>query len=165
MTFSTTTATTAELVAKYNELSGKTIKKFSSRAAGEKQVEALLAKSHHTDTAAKAVKGTKTVAAPKAAKAEKVPRVKKEKVAKVPADRSESIRRSWSNKDTHDARSARHNVTVNGEEYRSVSAAFTALKLPMGQHIKFRMELKAEGKKTFEHDGQEYAFKIAAKAE
>jgi len=35
-----TEMTTAELVAEYNELTGKSIKKFSSRAAGEKQVEA-----------------------------------------------------------------------------------------------------------------------------
>lgn len=34
-----TEMTTAELVAEYNELTGKSIKKFSSRAAGEKQVQ------------------------------------------------------------------------------------------------------------------------------
>ena len=36
------TAPTGELVKAYNELSGKSIKKFSSRAAGEKQVAKLL---------------------------------------------------------------------------------------------------------------------------
>ena len=35
--------TTAELVKLYNEKTGKSIKKFSSRAAGEKQVAALFA--------------------------------------------------------------------------------------------------------------------------
>lgn len=38
------TLSTKDLVALYNKLSGKAIKKFSSRAAGEKQVAALLAK-------------------------------------------------------------------------------------------------------------------------
>lgn len=35
-------ASTAALVAEYNRLTGKTIKKFSSRVAGEKQVEAAI---------------------------------------------------------------------------------------------------------------------------
>lgn len=48
----------------------------------------------------------------------------------------------------------RHKVKVHGELYGSVAKAFTALKLPMGQHIKFRMELKAAGAKTF--DGHKF---------
>lgn len=53
-----------------------------------------------------------------------------------------------------------HHVTVNGVEYRSVKDAFEKLNLPLGKHVKFRSELKNEGKKTFEHDGKEYAFAL-----
>lgn len=37
----------------------------------------------------------------------------------------------------------RSNVLVDGVKYRSVAQAFKALDLPMGEHIKFRMDLKA----------------------
>lgn len=44
--------TTPELIAEYNRLTGKSIKRFSSRPAGEKQVTAARAKvSGHTETA------------------------------------------------------------------------------------------------------------------
>jgi hypothetical protein len=36
-------------------------------------------------------------------------------------------------------------VTVDGVTYSSTAAAFKALGLPMGVHIRFRMKLKAEG--------------------
>lgn len=44
----------------------------------------------------------------------------------------------------------RTHVKVNGVEYRSVREAFKALGLPDSKHIKFRMELKAAGKKSFD---------------
>lgn len=68
---SITTAATAELVAAYNELTGKAIKKFSSRAAGEKQVAAAL-KEHEAKSKAdaKAKKDDKP-AKPTAKKAKK----------------------------------------------------------------------------------------------
>lgn len=50
MTFAVNTATTKELIAKYNQLTGKSIKKFSSRAAGERQVLAAMANSIATAT-------------------------------------------------------------------------------------------------------------------
>lgn len=46
------------------------------------------------------------------------------------------------------AQYTRHNVKVGGKVYRSVKAAFEALKLPLGVHIKFRMKLKANGHNT-----------------
>lgn len=128
-------ATTAELVAKYNELSGKPpIKKFSSRGAGEKQVAKLLA----------------AAAPPKAKKAPRAP------VAS--ADRSEAIRASWSNKAVHDARSERRGVEVDGKYFRSVRAAFDEFKIPLGSHIKFRMDLKAAGEVKLEHGGKKLVF-------
>lgn len=155
-------ATTSELVAEYNRLSGKSIKKFSSRAAGEKQVTALL------DKAPKALFTGKALPAAKPAKA---PRVAKPKVAKAPANRSESIRRSWSVMATNLARSARHGVEVYEEGrkaetlqgYRSTLAAFNALKLPIGTHIRFRMALKAAGKNTIEHEGTKFHFTVVSK--
>lgn len=157
--FDVKTAKTPELVAEYNRLSGKAIKKFSSRAAGEKQVAALLVKNPQNDGFVK----------PKSAlakTAEIMDKVAKPKVEKAPADRSAAIRRSWSVLATHNARSARHNVEVYQEGhkaetlqcYRSTLAAFNALKLPVGQHIRFRMALKADGKKVFEHEGTKYHF-------
>lgn len=46
---------TADLIALYNQLTGKSIKKFSSRAAGEKQVAAAQAK--HGAAKGKIIKG------------------------------------------------------------------------------------------------------------
>ncbi len=62
------------------------------------------------------------------------------------------------------ANMARTAVIVDGEEYRSVPAAFAKLKLPTGRMISFRMKLKASesGKLTFEHGDKKIAFKIAA---
>jgi hypothetical protein len=52
-------------------------------------------------------------------------------------------------------------VEVNGKEYGSVKQAFTALHLPLGRHIRFRMALKAAGKLDFEYNTKTYAFKVA----
>ena len=73
---------------------------------------------------------------------------------------------------THDARSARHGVEVyeegrkaEAQSYRSTLAAFRALKLPEGTHIRFRMMLKKAGTNTIEHEGATYHFAIMAKAQ
>lgn len=80
-----------------------------------------------------------------------------------PTARGEAIAASWGNKKTAAARSLKQKVKVDGVEYNSVAAAFEALKLPLGQHIKFRMELKASagGRKTFETDkGKKHVFSL-----
>jgi hypothetical protein len=61
----------------------------------------------------------------------------------------------------------RHGVKVmwNGQqpqEFKSVGAAFRALKLPVQKHIKFRAVVKAQGKTYFEHKGVTYAFELVA---
>lgn len=66
--------------------------------------------------------------------------------AAAPADRAAAIARSWGRADVAAARAARHSVTVDGVGYRSVREAFEKLSLPMGQHIRFRAQLKAAGK-------------------
>lgn len=122
--------TTAELVAEYNEKTGKNIKKFSSRAAGEKQVANL--REHK---------------------------------------RSTSTSETWNNEEIAAKRAERHNVNVictNKEiegagTFRSVKEAFVFFGLPIGKHIPFRMALKKEKSKTFEHEGTVYTFSIASK--
>lgn len=156
MKFDVSTATTAELVVEYNRLSGKSIKKFSSRVAGEKQVAALLAKEGKAPAPAAPAK--------KAAKPKSdAPPVEKR-------SRSEAIKKSWDDRAVYDARSSRTHVSVRvdgapAEVFKSVRKAFSALKLPLTQHIPFRMALKAAGTKTLEHDGKKFVFKVVAQQE
>lgn len=159
---------TKNLVSLYNHLSGKAITKFSDRATGEKQVSKLIAEAGEMklkDCLNKAgineqgevnVATKKEEVAPsKVSRAAKAPAKKEAKAAKVvkePADRSAAIAASWEDKKVAAARAARHAVKVAGETYKSVKAAFEALKLPLSKHIKFRGELKTEGRKTFVDD-------------
>jgi len=94
---------------------------------------------------------------PSEQKKEVVKEPKKKPKKEVVSGRSESIAASWTDKNVAASRSQRDHVEVAGVEYRSVAAAFLALNLPMGKHIKFRADLKAAGKG--EIDG--HKFKIA----
>lgn len=74
--------------------------------------------------------------------------------AAASSDRSAAIAASWQNKEVAAARAVRHAVEVVGpnrktQQHRSVREAFMVLALPLGQHIKFRSELKAKGTATF----------------
>lgn len=62
------------------------------------------------------------------------------------ATRSAGIAKSWENAEVAVKRSTRHIAVVDGHEFRSVRQAFVAFQLPLNEHIKFRMELKAAGK-------------------
>lgn len=120
------TATTAELVAFYNEHNAdKPVKKFADRKTAERRVSALLA----------TVKPVR-------------------KVAAKSSDRSAAIAASWTDKKVAAARATRHGVRVTDPRggqgnYKSVREAFMVLALPIGQHIKFRGALKAAGKAEF----------------
>lgn len=120
------TATTAELVAFYNEHNAdKPVKKFADRKTAERRVSALLA----------TVKPVR-------------------KAAAKSSDRSAAIAASWTNKKVAAARATRHGVRVTDPRggqgnYKSVREAFMVLALPIGQHIKFRGALKAAGKAEF----------------
>lgn len=75
------------------------------------------------------------------------------KVAASP-ERSAAIAASWQDKKVAKARAARHAVEVVGpnrksQQHRSVKEAFMVLALPLGQHIKFRGQLKAHGEASF----------------
>lgn len=125
-------ASMADLVAFFNEHAVVPVKRFSDRKAAEKRVNALI---EELVAAAKD-------AAPKATK-------KAAKADKAPSDRSAAIAASWADKNVAAARAQRNGVSVDGVEYRSVAAAFTALGLPMGVHIRFRGALKAAGKLSY----------------
>lgn len=120
------TATTAELVAFYNEHNAdKPVKKFADRKTAERRVSALL------ETTGKPVRK-----------------------AAASSDRSAAIAASWTNKKVAAARATRHGVRVTDPRggqgnYKSVREAFMVLALPIGQHIKFRGALKAAGKAEF----------------
>lgn len=59
---------------------------------------------------------------------------------------AKQIAASWKDPEVFAARITRNNVKVDGTVYTSVREAFIKLGLPLGQHIKFRMSLKAAGK-------------------
>lgn len=211
-------ASTADLLATYNALSGKSITRFSSRAAGEVQVANAILSAENAAGHAGVAKGAAPTAltqaelaarravknvgdklddAPPIGKTHKklaaalsksnaalagafgraakkatrpVPALKKMAAnltaAKTPAARaakteaSTSMKESWSDKEVRAARSLKQRVMADGTEYRSVAEAFGALDLPMPKHVKFRMELKAAGRATFEHLSVKHKFSI-----
>lgn len=130
------------LVAYFNAHSPKPVKKFSDRATAIKRVVALMKQN--------ASSGKKRPAEPAQAPA----------IPKVAADGSsrrhvlsEKQRVSWLDPEVREARCERSAVSVDGEDFKSVRAAFLELGLPMGKHIKFRGELKEQGKMTaFGHE-------------
>lgn len=68
---------------------------------------------------------------------------------KSKSERSAAVKASWKNRKTRAARSARHNVKADGEIFRSVAQAFTALKLDLKPHQKVRRELVAAGRLNY----------------
>ncbi|QEM42785.1 hypothetical protein HWC62_gp02 [Pseudomonas phage PA8P1] len=79
-------------------------------------------------------------------------------------DLSAAISNSWKDPEVARKRAERHGVavTVKGKrgEFKSCNAAFIEFGLPSSKCIRFRMQLKAAGKMTFEHEGVKYNFEI-----
>ncbi|QIQ64255.1 hypothetical protein Epa11_00054 [Pseudomonas phage Epa11] len=79
-------------------------------------------------------------------------------------DLSAAIANSWKDPEVARKRTERHGVavTVKGKrgEFKSCNAAFIEFGLPSSKCIRFRMQLKASGKLTFEHEGVKYNFEI-----
>jgi hypothetical protein len=143
-----TTATTAELVAFYNANAATAVKKFADRKTAERRVAALI-------ETIKPVVETKAKAKPKAPK-----------VYKTHEERSEAIAKSWLVPATKAKRVTRHSVDVVTPEglrmgFRSTKEAFEVLELPLGQHIRFRGQLKASKAKQFTSTDGVYQFAIA----
>jgi hypothetical protein len=147
--------TTAELLQWFNENSGEDpVKRFSDRASAERRVTALLEKgavatepTPATPAPATKAKGKKGKSAPKAKKEKGAPKAKKERAS--PEQRSAAVKASWDNEAVRAARSARHNVRVDGTLYESVLKAFVALRLDVKAHQRLRRELVAKGKTEF----------------
>ena len=141
---------TSDMVAEYNRLTGKSITKFSSRAAGVKQLEFARAKAKLTAEAVevKEIPQDGSCCPACGAEHDQTEYWANGKVYNAPAKsvtRAEGVRKSWSDKAVHDRRSVKHRVQVNGAEFKSVRAAFEHHGLPMTKHIKFRAQLKAAG--------------------
>ena len=73
---------------------------------------------------------------------------------------SKATRMSWKDPAVRAKRTERTKVRVGGVEYKSTEAAMVALKLPTNNVIKFRMELKESGRKTYSHNGTDYIFTV-----
>ena len=167
-------ASTAQLVAAYNAASAKSVTKFQDRATAERRVlvvlQGLVSAGRFCPHCAKSVTdidlGNITAAGPEgtaAAERHLCHSCDTEfradgSVFKRPAASSAAagrIAESWQREDVRRARTTRHAVRVTSAEgltatYRSVREAFVNLHLPLGQHIKFRMKLKAAGAAMFD---------------
>lgn len=163
--------TTAEMVAEYNTLTGKSIKKFSSRAAGERQLAAARANDPKqlptaTEEELNHLFNQETTVEQLAkvrAEASTTEHTQDGKICKAPPKsmlRSKAISNSWNDAEIAAKRSRRDHVMVNGVVHHSVRAAFVALKLPMSQHIKFRMAVKQDGSGVFETGDKKYHFQL-----
>lgn len=140
---------TKVLLDTYNRITGKEVKKFSSRAAGEKQVISVILKQN--EAAIRSFLGT-PLAAPEKPK-EEVPTVRVRRVSGPPsAMRSKGVKRSWGDARVAKARSERTGVRAAGKEYRSVKQAFVALGLPVEKHGGFRLLLKKNKRAEFKTD-------------
>jgi len=155
MQLAITGMSSAALVAEYNRLTGKNIKKFSSRKAAERQVAS--ARTGKILPLTNAVEGKPE---PKKAKAKPKTKVSEKEMRE---HMSAATKKTWKDEAVAKKRAQRHGVNVEGKHYRSVAAAFTALRLPMGRHIPFRMELKKTKRLTFKHGEKSYIFTIAEK--
>lgn len=110
--------TTAEILAEYNKLTGKNVKKFTDRKAAERRLKAARIVSESSVTTSKSKVAAKG---------------KKKKPHKTNV--TQHIRH----------RVSVQKGKTKAKEYRSVKQAFEELGLPLGVHIKFRMALKAKG--------------------
>lgn len=173
------TCKTSQLVAAYNLLAGKSIKKFETRAIAEARVGALLAtaqaassrwkcpgcgadefSSHITAAALEGQPGADRLFCHHCS-TEFFSNGRVYKAPAASATRRGAIAASWQRPAVAAARGARHAVRVTRvrveggaptrvtEQFKSVREAFAKLGLPMGRHIKFRGQLKAAGKLRF----------------
>lgn len=163
---------TADLIKLYNEKTGKSIKKFSSRAAGEKQVLALFETTEKKRTGrydnaltSQLVQSAAAIAAGKVAPKATNKVAPAKAVAKKSEDkvsRAEAISASWKDPEVAAKRAERTHVKAGNRVYRSVREAFQDLRLPLNKHIKFRMELKQVQELTFKHEGRAITFHVVA---
>ena len=112
------------------------INRFADRKAAEKRCTAKL--NEMIDAALTELDALEAAFAAQSATTE-------EKAPKARRSAAEGIAASWNDPEVAAKRMTRNSVVANGEEFKSVRAAFYALGLPDNKHIAFRMKLKAEG--------------------
>lgn len=156
------------LLAFYNTHSGKPpVKRFADRKTAERRVNELLGNLPAASSVTPPVVNTQQKDTAPMATEKKTPKAKKPKAAPkaklTKEQRAKAVSNTWSDPKVAKARAQHHNVSVAGEVYRSVKAAFEALKLPLGRHIPFRALVKANGAATFEHKEKKFNFKLVPK--
>jgi hypothetical protein len=140
-------AKTSELVEFYNAHTDKPITKFADRRTAETRVLKLL-HSFRATVEIDHLPQNKPVAQSE----DKQPTANRKRSGRYPSLHDAQVA-LWKIEEVRTARCERSAVDVDGETYSSVRAAFAALELPMSRHIKFRGQLKEEGKLTaFGHD-------------
>lgn len=143
--------TTMELLAEYNAGTGKHATRFSSRAAGERQVEslrriALLEEAEKMRREArKAPVAVAEPAAPEGPKSKKTEATKGKAQATPKTSNSAAVSASWGNPDLAAARSMRHKVEVNGTVHKSLAVAFASLGMEPKGFGRLRLVLKRTG--------------------
>lgn len=170
-----TAATTAELIAFYNANAATPVKRFADRRTAERRVSDLMWKieltaqygcdhcpacnihlsngvgEHGGDVNGRIIRHKTAQFECLGCGAEFGPSIR---VAAASATRSAAIAASWTDADVAKARATRDAVQVtDGKDgrwtFRSVREAFVRLGLPLGQHIRFRGQLKAAREATF----------------
>jgi hypothetical protein len=115
---------TADLLGEYNMLTGQNVKRFSSRAEGERRLLKIMQE-----------------LGAKGAEKELAMLPEEENPHKRDAI-NEKIKISWDNPKVREKRLNRQHIKVDGTTYKSVKEAFIKLGMPIGSHIRFRMKLK-----------------------
>lgn len=143
---------TKELASFYNanaeHFGKKQITKFADRSTAELRVR-MMAEDLEAEAAV----------APVEAKAEEA-KTSETRSKGISRTRSKGISESWNDPEVAAKRAQRHNVKVGKDVYRSVLEAFKKLHLPVSQHIKFRMALKAAKTAEFKLGDQVFKFSI-----
>lgn len=169
---------TGVLLAFFNTHSGlPPVKRFSDRKAAERRVTELLAGNPAggsavtspapiapTTPAVEAQQKDTPAMATEKKKGRKAAVKKTPKVKMTKEQRAKAVAKTWSDPKVAKTRATHHNVSVAGEVYRSVKAAFEALKLPLGRHIPFRALVKKDGAAIFNDEKKgKFTFKLVPK--
>lgn len=151
---------TADILAEFNVLTGSAVKRFASRADGERRLAKARADFEPvpdvspTDAKMSIAEAVEPMAPwgddqDDESPASEAPPASENAAAPVTSSNAEGVARSWQDPAVRAARSARHGVEVDGVAYNSTRSAFRALNLPDNKHVSFRKQLKAAGELEF----------------
>lgn len=146
--------TKPQLAAAYNELADKLgrppTRRMESREAGIRRVRALLLAvgEQESPSANGTAQGKFLVGEPEPE--QDTPKDRTWTETREAPTHASAAADTWKDEDVRAARAMRHKVEVGGVEYRSVSAAFKALRLPLAKHSPFRGALVKAGTLDFE---------------